>query len=247
LPIGKQLKPCGVQTGGIGVAPQSIILGGNMAFQVRRIKMKRKTIVTAALLCATLFVPLSLFGQDFEMNGTVLVKYRGNAANVTIPAGVTAIGDFAFRGYSGLTSVTIPSSVTAIGEGAFYQCSSLTSITIPVSVTSIRNETFAFCYNLISVIIPASITSIEIDAFAYCSGLTSITIPSSVTSIGNFAFYECTSLTSVTIPSSVISIGDFAFNNSDAVINNLRTVTVSRKTTIGKGAFPATAQITYSD
>ena len=53
--------------------------------------MKRKTIFTAALLCAMLFAPLSLFGQsrDFEMNGTELVRYNGNAANVTIPEGVT--------------------------------------------------------------------------------------------------------------------------------------------------------------
>ena len=57
-------------------------------------KMKRKLIFTAVLLC----VPLSLFSQsqDFEMNGTVLVKYNGNAENVTIPEGVTAIGEGAF-------------------------------------------------------------------------------------------------------------------------------------------------------
>jgi hypothetical protein len=29
--------------------------------------------------------------------------------------------------------------------------------------------------------------------------------------------------------------------------NNLRTVVVSRKTTLGNGVFPANAQITYSD
>ena len=54
--------------------------------------MNPKQIFTATLLCVTLLVPLSLFSQsqDFEMNGTVLVKYNGNTANVIIPAGVTS-------------------------------------------------------------------------------------------------------------------------------------------------------------
>jgi hypothetical protein len=48
--------------------------------------MKRKTIITALLLLITLYIPLSLFGQEFQMRGTVLVKYNGNAINVTIPS-----------------------------------------------------------------------------------------------------------------------------------------------------------------
>jgi len=41
--------------------------------------MKRKIIITAALLCVTLCIPLSLFSQsqDFQIEGTVLVRYRG--------------------------------------------------------------------------------------------------------------------------------------------------------------------------
>jgi len=47
------------------------------------------------------------------------VKYNGKAANVIIPAGVTAIGDGAFYKCTGLTSVTIPASVRSIGNYAF--------------------------------------------------------------------------------------------------------------------------------
>src|SRR5271165_6772780 len=44
---------------------------------------------------------------------------------------------------SSLTSVTIPAGVTSIGSFAFYLCVSLTSATIPNSVTSIGECAFA--------------------------------------------------------------------------------------------------------
>ena len=49
---------------------------------------------------------------------------------MTIPDGVTSIGDLAFRGCSDLTDVTIGKSVTSIGMSAFDYCDNLTSITV---------------------------------------------------------------------------------------------------------------------
>jgi uncharacterized repeat protein (TIGR02543 family) len=44
--------------------------------------------------------------------------------SLTIPEGVTSIGDYAFYGCTGLTSITIPGAVTSIGEYAYgYYCS----------------------------------------------------------------------------------------------------------------------------
>ena len=48
--------------------------------------------------------------------------------NTVIPEGVTAIGIYAFRKATGLTSVTIPQSVTSIGKYAFSGCSNLTDV-----------------------------------------------------------------------------------------------------------------------
>jgi len=76
------------------------------------------------------------------MNGTELVMYIGNSTNVTIPAGVTAIGLCAFQGRIDLTSISIPSSVTSIDQQAFHGCTSLTNITIPSSVTSVGISAF---------------------------------------------------------------------------------------------------------
>ena len=47
---------------------------------------------------------------------------------MTIPSGVSSIGNSAFCGCSSLTSVTIPASVTNIEYGAFMDCGKLTDI-----------------------------------------------------------------------------------------------------------------------
>ena len=146
------------------------------------------------------------YGKNLYLNGELVT-------NLTIPDGVTSIGDSAFGGCSGLTSVTIPDSVTSIGARAFYGCSGLASVTIPDSVTSIENGTFYGCSGLTSVTIPDSVTNIGDSAIRDCYRLTNITIPDSVTSIGSGAFSGCSGLTSVTIPNSVTSIGSYAFEN----------------------------------
>ena len=75
--------------------------------------------------------------------GDSAFMYCASLPSITIPEGVTSIGDSAFY-WSGLTSITIPESVTSIGDGAFY-CSGLTSITIPEGVTSIGDGVFYGC------------------------------------------------------------------------------------------------------
>ena len=164
--------------------------------------------------------------------------------NVTIPDGVTSIGDYTFYGCTNFTHVTIPSSVTSIGHYAFYGCSNLTHVTIPDGVTSIGSSAFdgipfyenqpdglvvfgKVAYKVKgncpeSVTIPDGVTSIGNNAFYNCSGLTSVTIPGGVKSIGYSAFYGCSGLTSMPILDGVTSIGSDAFSGC----TNLMHVTI---------------------
>ena len=172
--------------------------------------------------------------KEVEIEDEVLIKYRGQDSEFTIPDGVVSIEENAFYGCDSLKSITIPNSVIFIGNGAFSWCKSLRSIVIPNNVTfigkevfcgceslesvtiqngvtSISNSAFNGCYSLTSIDIPNSVTSIGDEAFSGCRSLKSVTIHTGVTSIGNYAFYECVVLTSIAIPDSVISIGEGAF------------------------------------
>ena len=107
------------------------------------------------------------------------------------------LGDYVFRGCSGLTSLTLPSSVTKIGCYALSSCIGLTSLTLPSSVTEIGELAFLNCRGLTNFTIPSGVTSIGHGAFFCCYGLISLTIPSSVTAIGSRAFNDCSGLTSI--------------------------------------------------
>ncbi len=100
----------------------------------------------------------------------------GIIGSVTIPEGVTSIGDLAFSGCNRLEGVTIPKSVTSIGYSAFVYCSSLTRVTISEGVVSIGESAFDYCSSLTRITIPESVTDIAIPAFLACDNLTAITV-----------------------------------------------------------------------
>lgn len=171
-----------------------------------------------------------LFDFEFILNNTavVVIRYKGTAADVTIPSRykgkpVTVIDPVAFYNNSAVTSVTIPDSVTAIPDYAFGYCSQLTNISIPNSVTFIGFSAFNSCTSLKSITLPSSLSTIQSYAFYNCGNLKTIRIPVSVTSIGNCAFDVCPSLMTVTYPGSKTQWDDDITkgSNNDVLENHL--------------------------
>lgn len=154
--------------------------------------------------------------SDFVIRAGTLIKYNGAAVDVTIPDDVVAI-ESAFENCIGLKSVTIPDGVTLIGDNAFKNCKNLASVHFPNEVTSIGNFSFNGCINLTSVKLPNKVSRIGSNAFEGCIGLTSIALPDKLSEIGASAFKGCSGLTSVTIPGGVTYIGDSAFWGCDGV------------------------------
>ena len=152
---------------------------------------------------------------------------------LTIPNGVTSIGNSAFSNCYGLTSVTIPDGVTSIGQSAFYGCSGLTTLIIPQSVTSIGDAAFSGC-GLTSVILHSSPTTIGSNVFGRCwvleevtfdcetvsdifkglSPIKKLTMTEKVLSIDKESFCNCSGLVDVTIPSTISSVGKDAFSGT---------------------------------
>ncbi len=123
---------------------------------------------------------------------------------VTLPEGVTRIGDNAF-GFCALTTFHIPASVTDIGESVFYKCAALTAITV-----SEENSAYTAADGILfdhgqTVLVwyPAQ------------KSLTEYTLPESVRRIGNYAFNSCPTLNKVTFPAvedgGLEEIGEYAF------------------------------------
>ena len=121
--------------------------------------------------------------------------YRTDITDISLPEGLTSIGDYAFYGCE-ITSIDIPGSVSSIGKYAFESCYYLTEVTLPEGLTIIREGVFSG------------------------TSLASITIPESVTTIERYVF-ESTQISSLAFSQNIISIADeFAWNfHSLEVIN----------------------------
>lgn len=92
-----------------------------------------------------------------------------------------------------VTELTIPEGVTAIGQWAFAFCSSVTRITIPNSVTKIDAQSFNSIgtkFGIDQVVIPDSVTNLQANAFRY-SGVRSFVISPNIKTLYTQAFDSC--------------------------------------------------------
>ena len=205
--------------------------------------------------------------DDYDQNEnsspwTSEIKYRDFTTEVTLPGGLTRIGNYAFQSMPIIGEVNMPQNVTSIGRGAFTYsgiignlqlpdnltkigisafsyCLGLTGdLKIPNSVTAIDERAFEFCWNFNGQLyLPNDLKEIGAYAFSHCSGLTGdLKIPNSVTTIDNWAFYSCRDFSGqLHLPNGLKKIGIGAFQGCSGLTGDLKIP--NSVTTIDYGAF----------
>lgn len=206
--------------------------------------------INILLVCALCFaVSAESADSDFEINGTTLVKYYGVGGVVTVPDGITEIGEYAFCG-SAVSKIILPETLKEIRSYAFMDCYKLKEITLPASLTNLEytyddqydgpiTQAAVFSNNqeLEAINVAegnANYTSIDGVLFTadgkkllyYPAGknrFKSYAIPEGTEEIGYTAF-SCVSLSSIELPSTLTTL------NSDGAfcsIHGLKEITVN--------------------
>ena len=150
--------------------------------------------------------------DDLVVMDGVLTKYRGPGGAVTLPEGVTRIGDRAFYGNCGLTAIRLPEGLVSIGEKAFSGCLLLEEVRLPESLREIGKEAFLGCFSLREVRFPARLARIGASAFYACKSLRQALLPEALTELGFWAFANCGSLRLAALPRGMESIPPGAFS-----------------------------------
>ena len=98
--------------------------------------------------------------------------------------------------------VSIPEGITTIGEGAFKDRKDITEVIFPTSLTEIEREAFAGS-GIKSVTVPDNVTSIGEGAFSGCTALTSVVLGKGLTEVGEGAFEGCDKISKSMYPESL--------------------------------------------
>ncbi len=155
---------------------------------------------------------------------------------------VTAIGERAFSGCSGIRTVSIPETVRDIEGYAFYSCTGLRgTVIIGENIESVGASAFYGCPLVTGVIFRARRCrqmggSMSGTVFGNCRSLRRIRIEEGVRMIPDYAFCGLDALSdTLTLPSTLETIGEYAFAYCSSLKGRL--VIPDRVETIGECAF----------
>ena len=191
-------------------------------------------------------------GMLFNKDKTVLISGLNKGGSITVPDGVTEIGEGAFDLNAAVTDVVLPDSVTTIGYGAFFECENLESINIPVATVAISDDVFSYCSSLTSIDVAASnpnyssedgalYNKTKTELLTYPSASGAVSIRDGVTSIARSAMQGCSAVTSLVIPNSVTHIDHYSFEGCSEITS----LTIPDSVTeIGWNAFAYCSKLT---
>ena len=184
---------------------------------------------------------LRIFGEgamtDYTSGGAPWYALRSKISKISLAAGVTSTGAYAFENCTGVTEMTVLEDVTAIGVNAFSGCSNLV-VTYKGTANQWRlmgykmNKTicsdgtlwdFGDCGDTVAYMIVDDTLRIVGEGamadyepsiapwFELGALFNKLSIEEGVTTVGANAFYYCDTLTDVTIADTVTTIGANAF------------------------------------
>ena len=99
--------------------------------------------------------------------------------------GYTKVRGYLFGGCTDLALISLPEGITSIGDSAFAGCTNLALTSLPAGVTSISDYAFYGCTSLTSIIFKGTPTTIHPSAFRNCTNLTDIKVPWSEGAVAN--------------------------------------------------------------
>lgn len=187
-------------------------------------------------------------GVVFSKDMKTLILYPSTLKDksYTVPAGVTTIGDNAFKGNTAIETIVLPTGLKKIGASAFSGCSSLKNVEFPNTLEIIGNNAFNQCSSLgeitfeknaaVSLVVedyafqtsgitkvelPVNLTALGSQAFSGCAYLSELTFATGcrLDSMGDNVFSGCKALTKVDLPQGLTKIGDRVFDNCSGLVS----------------------------
>lgn len=151
--------------------------------------------------------------------GDVLLLYRGEESEITIPQNVVEIKKEVFKNHTELEKVVLDGCTLKIDDRAFQNCSGLKTIEGNAKITSIEENAFSECSNLKSIVGTEKLVHIGEEAFYQCEQLTDMSNSEVLTDIGDNAFYGCTAFKGFVFTENLRTLGDEAFAGCKSLEN----------------------------
>ncbi|NLX83705.1 MAG: leucine-rich repeat protein [Clostridiales bacterium] len=137
--------------------------------------------------------------------------------SVTLPEGLTTIGNHSFSGLANLSQdIILPSTLKEIGDAAFYRYTG-TSITLPEGLQVIGDHAFSES-KLHEISVPDTVTSLGAFAFSESADLQKAKLSGNVESLRWGLFQECAALKEVIVPAGVQSFNSNVFGGCKDVV-----------------------------
>lgn len=254
--------------------PASVTSIGADAFKANKSSLVKATFSSVDKLCAITFANIAS-NPLYAAHHLYFGDSDSEVTKVTLPS-VATIKPYTFAGASSITEVTIPQGVTAIGDDAFNGCSKIATVhyssaeqlmtmqygsgianplyygATPVAqnaalgtlefTTDISNNAFTNAKWLTEIVIGSNVKTIGKNAFRSCSNLAKITFKGTPTlqTIGKEAFRDCSSLTEITLPALLTTLDTLALRGT-----RLKTINIPAAcTNIGTSVFEWCTQLT---